>query len=173
MVERVIDAAAAEIGMDRVALRRLNMVKPEAMPYVSAMKQTYDSGDFNRVLDAAMAKMDWANFETRRAASAAKGKKRGIGMAYYLEATGGSPSERAEIRFADDGFVDVFVGTQSTGQGHETAYVMLTADQLGDRWRQDPHPSGATRIRSRPAAARAAHAACIPRARPSLSPLPV
>ncbi len=52
-------------------------------------------------------------------------------MAYYLEATGGSPTERAEIRFAEDGFVDVFVGTQSTGQGHETAYVMLTADQLG------------------------------------------
>jgi carbon-monoxide dehydrogenase large subunit len=131
VVERVIDAAAAEIGMDRVALRRLNMVKPDAMPYVSAMKQKYDSGDFHRVLDVAMAKMDWANFEGRRAASAAQGKKRGIGMAYYLEATGGSPTERAEIRFADDGFVDVFVGTQSTGQGHETAYVMLTADQLG------------------------------------------
>ncbi|WP_158742478.1 xanthine dehydrogenase family protein molybdopterin-binding subunit [Acidisphaera sp. L21] len=131
VVERMIDAAAAEIGMDRIALRRLNMVKPDAMPYISAMKQTYDSGDFNRVLDAAMAKMDWASFETRRAASAAKGKKRGIGMAYYLEATGGAPTERAEIRFADDGFVDVFVGTQSTGQGHETAYVMLTADQLG------------------------------------------
>ena len=131
VVERMIDAAAAEIGMDRVALRRLNMVKPEAMPYVSAMKQTYDSGDFNRVLDTALAKMDWSGFEARRAASAAKGKKRGIGMAYYLEATGGSPSERAEIRFSDDGFVDVYVGTQSTGQGHETAYVMLTADQLG------------------------------------------
>ncbi len=131
VVERVIDAAAREIGMDRVAIRRLNMVKPEAMPYVSAMKQTYDSGDFNRVLDAALAKMDWANFEGRRAASAAKGKKRGIGMAYYLEATGGSPTERAEIKFAADGFVDVYVGTQSTGQGHETAYVMLTADQLG------------------------------------------
>ena len=131
LVERLIDAAAAEIGMDRVALRRLNMVKPDAMPYVTAMKQTYDSGDFHRVLDTAMAKMDWAGFETRRAASAARGKKRGIGMAYYLEATGGSPTERAEIRFADDGFVDVYVGTQSTGQGHETAYVMLTADQLG------------------------------------------
>ncbi len=131
LVERLIDAAAAEIGMDRVALRRLNMVKPDAMPYVTAMKQTYDSGDFHRVLDTAMAKMDWAGFETRRTASAARGKKRGIGMAYYLEATGGSPTERAEIRFADDGFVDVYVGTQSTGQGHETAYVMLTADQLG------------------------------------------
>jgi carbon-monoxide dehydrogenase large subunit len=131
VVERVIDAAAREIGMDRVAIRRLNMVKPEAMPYLSAMKQTYDSGDFNRVLDAALAKMDWANFEGRRAASAAQGKKRGIGMAYYLEATGGAPTERAEIKFAADGFVDVYVGTQSTGQGHETAYVMLTADQLG------------------------------------------
>lgn len=131
LVERLIDAAAREIGMDRVALRRLNMVTPDAMPYVTAMKQTYDSGDFNRVLDAAMEKMDWAGFEARRTASAAKGKKRGIGMAYYLEATGGAPTERAEIRFAEDGFVDVYVGTQSSGQGHETAYVMLTADQLG------------------------------------------
>ncbi len=131
LVERLVDAAAAEIGMDRVALRRLNMVKPEAMPYVSAMKQAYDSGDFNRVLDTAVAKMDWNGFEARQAASTAQGKKRGIGMAYYMEATGGSPTERAEIRFAEDGFVDVYVGTQSTGQGHETAYVMLTADQLG------------------------------------------
>ena len=131
VVERLIDAAAAEIGMDRVAIRKLNMVKPDAMPFVSAMKQTYDSGDFIRVLDAALAKMDWDGFEGRRAASAAKGKKRGIGMAYYLEATGGAPTERAEMKFTADGFVDVYVGTQSSGQGHETAYVMLTADRLG------------------------------------------
>ncbi len=131
VVERVIDAAAAELGMDRIAIRKLNMVKPDAMPYVSAMNQLYDSGDFERVLDAALEKTDWAGFETRRAASAARGKKRGIGMSYYLEATGGAPTERAEIRFADDGFVDVFVGTQSSGQGHETAYVMLIGDQLG------------------------------------------
>ena len=131
VVERLIDAAAAEIGMDRVAIRKLNMVKPDAMPFVSAMKQTYDSGDFIRVLDAALAKIDWDGFEGRRANSAAKGKKRGIGMAYYLEATGGAPTERAEIKFAADGFVDVYVGTQSSGQGHETAYVMLTADRLG------------------------------------------
>ena len=131
VVERVIDAAAAELGMDRIAIRKLNMVKPDAMPYLSAMNQMYDSGDFERVLDAALEKTDWAGFEARRAASAARGKKRGIGMSYYLEATGGAPTERAEIRFADDGFVDVFVGTQSSGQGHETAYVMLIADQLG------------------------------------------
>ena len=131
MVERLIDAAAAEVGIDRIELRRRNMVQPEAMPYVTAMKQTYDSGDFGRVLDAALEKIDWAGFEGRRAESARRGLKRGIGMAYYLEATGGAPSERAEIRFADDGYVDVFVGTQSTGQGHETAYVQLTVDQLG------------------------------------------
>ena len=131
VVERLIDAAAAETGHDRIELRRQNMVKPGAMPYVSAMNQTYDSGDFNRVLDAAMDKMDWHNFPARRAASERRGKKRGIGMAYYLEATGGADSERAEIRFTPDGFIDVYVGTQSSGQGHETAYVQLTVDQLG------------------------------------------
>ena len=131
VVERLIDAAAAEVGIDRIELRRRNMVAPSAMPYVTAMQQTYDSGDFQRVLDAALEKMDWAGFEGRRSSSARRGMKRGIGMSYYLEATGGAPSERAEIRFADDGFVDVFVGTQSTGQGHETAYVQLTVDQLG------------------------------------------
>ena len=75
--------------------------------------------------------MDYAGFAARKAAAAARGKRRGLGLAYYLEATGGDPTERAEIRFADDGFVDVYVGTQSTGQGHETAYVQLTAAQLG------------------------------------------
>jgi len=128
---RGIDAAAHDIGMDRIEIRRLNMVPPSAMPYRSAMNQMYDSGDFQRVLDAALEKIDWAGFEGRRKAAAARGKLRGIGMGYYLEATGGAPTERAEIKFAEDGFVDVYVGTQSTGQGHETAYVQLTVDQLG------------------------------------------
>ena len=131
LVERLIDHAARDLGMDRVELRRRNMVQPSAMPFTSAMNQTYDSGDFGRVLDAALAKADWAGFEARRAEAAGRGRRRGIGMAYYLEATGGAPTERAEIRFTPDGFVDVYVGTQSTGQGHETAYVMLTADRLG------------------------------------------
>jgi carbon-monoxide dehydrogenase large subunit len=131
LVERLIDAAAREIGIDRVELRRRNMVPPEAMPYTSPMGRTYDSGDFRVVLDAALKTMDWAGFEGRRAAAAERGRHRGIGLAYYLEATGGPPTERAEIRFAEDGFVDVYVGTQSTGQGHETAYVQLTVDRLG------------------------------------------
>lgn len=131
LVERLIDTAAAEIGMDRIEIRRKNMVPASAMPYVTAMNQIYDSGEFQTVMDAALLKIDWAGFEGRRASAAARGRKRGIGMAYYLEATGGAPSERAEIRFAEDGFVDVYVGTQSTGQGHETAYVQITVDQLG------------------------------------------
>jgi carbon-monoxide dehydrogenase large subunit len=131
LVERLIDAAAANLGVDRVELRRRNMVPPSAMPHRTPVGKLYDSGDFAIVLDAALKTMKWASFEERRAAAARRGKRRGIGLAYYLEATGGSPSERAEIRFADDGFVDVFVGTQSTGQGHETAYVQLVADRLG------------------------------------------
>lgn len=131
LVERLIDTAAYDTGIDRIELRRRNMVAPAAMPYTSAMNQVYDSGDFQRVLDAALDKVDWAGFERRRAESERRGRRRGIGMAYYLEATGGADSERAEIRFTEDGFVDVYVGTQSTGQGHETAYVQLIGDRLG------------------------------------------
>jgi carbon-monoxide dehydrogenase large subunit len=131
VVERLIDNAARELGQDRAALRRQNMIPAEAMPYTTPMGKRYDSGEFAYVLDRALATADWGRFEARRAESRARGRRRGIGLAYYLEATGGDPTERAEIRFAEDGFVDVFVGTQSTGQGHETAYVMLMAEQLG------------------------------------------
>jgi carbon-monoxide dehydrogenase large subunit len=101
------------------------------MPHVSAMGQKYDSGDFTKVLDAALDAADWRGFPARQQEAVQAGKRRGIGLAYYLEATGGSDSERAEIRFSADGYVDVYVGTQSSGQGHETAYVQLTAAQLG------------------------------------------
>jgi carbon-monoxide dehydrogenase large subunit len=131
LVERLIDQAARDLKMDRIELRRRNMVSQSAMPYVTAMAQRYDSGDFARVMDAALAKIDWAGFPARRAEAAKRGKKRGIGLAYYLEATGGGPTENASVKFADDGFVDVYVGTQSTGQGHETAYAMLTSHELG------------------------------------------
>src|SRR5271166_4294796 len=131
LVERLVDAAARELGIDPVELRRRNMVLPDAMPHATPVGKNYDSGDFRIVLDAATKHMDYAGFPARRAAAAAQGKRRGLGLAYYLEATGGDPTERAEIRFADDGCVDVYVGTQSSGQGHETAYVQLTAHTLG------------------------------------------
>jgi aerobic carbon-monoxide dehydrogenase large subunit len=131
LMERLVDAAARELKIDRTELRRRNMVPQSAMPHTTPYGTTYDSGDFRMVLDAALKDMDYAGFATRRAEAAGRGKRRGIGLAYYLEATGGDPTERAEIRFADDGNVDVYVGTQSTGQGHETAYVQLTSQRLG------------------------------------------
>src|SRR5271166_5109496 len=131
LIERLVDAAARELGIDRIELRKRNMVLASAMPHATPVGKTYDTGDFPMVLDAALKGMDYAGFAARRAASAQHGKRRGIGLAYYLEVTMGDPTERAEIRFAEDGFVDVYVGTQSTGQGHETAYVQLTSQRLG------------------------------------------
>ncbi|NKE43732.1 xanthine dehydrogenase family protein molybdopterin-binding subunit [Roseomonas frigidaquae] len=131
LVERLIDATAREIGVDRIELRRRNMVKQEAMPWVSAMGQRYDSGDFSQLMDAALLKIDWDGFPARRAEAAKRGKQRGIGLAYYLEATGGAATENAKVVFAEDGLVDLYVGTQSTGQGHETAYAMMTSHELG------------------------------------------
>ncbi|MFN3462388.1 MAG: molybdopterin cofactor-binding domain-containing protein, partial [Oceanibaculum sp.] len=95
LVERLIDATAREIGIDRIELRRRNMVQQSAMPWLSAMGQRYDSGDFSQLMDAALAKIDWAGFPTRRAEAARRGKQRGIGLAYYLEATGGAATENA------------------------------------------------------------------------------
>ena len=140
IMERLIDIAAAELKVDRAELRRRNYIPSDAFPWTSAMNLVYDSGDFANTSETALKAIDWAGFETRRAASARRGLRRGIGMAYYLEATGGAPTERAEIRFAEDGFVDVYVGTQSTGQGHETAYTGIISELLG---------VGADRIRIR------------------------
>jgi carbon-monoxide dehydrogenase large subunit len=131
IMERLIDVAARELGIDRAELRRKNYIPPTAFPWTSAMGLTYDSGEFENTSNTALKAIDWAGFETRRAEAKKRGKRRGIGMAYYLEATGGAPTERAEIRFAEDGFVEVYVGTQSTGQGHETAYTQIVAEQLG------------------------------------------
>lgn len=131
VMERLIDVAARELKIDRAELRRKNYIPPTAFPWTSAMGLTYDSGEFENTSNTALKAIDWTGFESRRAEAKKRGKRRGIGMAYYLEATGGAPTERAEIRFAEDGYVDVYVGTQSTGQGHETAYTEIVAEQLG------------------------------------------
>ena len=130
LLERLVDAAARELKIDRMELRRRNMVPSSAMPHATPVGKTYDTGDFSMVLEAALQAMDYAGFAARRAASARQSKRRGIGLAYYLEVTMGDPTERAEIRFAEDGYVDVYVGTQSTGQGHETGYIQLTSQRL-------------------------------------------
>ncbi len=131
MIERLVDKAAAELGRDRIELRRQNFVPPEAMPWRGAMGLTYDSGEFAANMAEALRLADWSGFEARRKAARGRGRRRGIGLAYYLEATAAPTAEHAQIRFADGGMVEVLVGTQSTGQGHETAYTQITARQLG------------------------------------------
>ena len=101
------------------------------MPFKTAAGETYDSGEFAKVMDDALEEADWGGFAKRRAEAAGRGRRRGIGMAYYIESTMGDPQEAARIEFADDGMVNIVVGTQSNGQGHETAYAQVLNDRLG------------------------------------------
>ena len=126
-IERLIDAAAAELGIDRVALRRKNLVRPEAMPYRNAVGMSYDSGTYEANMDAAMKLADWNGFDRRREAARARGKLLGRGLANYVESSIGSPRERAEITVTPAGRVRVVIGTQPSGQGHETSFAQVIA----------------------------------------------
>ncbi len=130
-IERLMDLAAAELGVDRIELRRKNFIRPEQMPFKTAAGEVYDSGEFERVMDAALERAEWTSFPARRAEAAARGRLRGIGLCYYIESTMGDPTEHATVRFAEDGTVEVLVGTQSNGQGHETAYAQVLVERLG------------------------------------------
>jgi aerobic carbon-monoxide dehydrogenase large subunit len=131
VLERVMDRAARELGVDPFELRRRNFIRADEFPYVSATGETYDVGDFERVLGRCEGEADVAGFAARRAADAAQGRLRGLGLAYYIESILGDPSEGARIAFAEDGTVDLFVGTVSNGQGHETVYAQFLSDQTG------------------------------------------
>ncbi|WP_270934640.1 xanthine dehydrogenase family protein molybdopterin-binding subunit [Falsiroseomonas oryzae] len=144
LLERLMDVAAAEIGMDRVEFRRKNFIPVDAFPYQTPVALQYDSGNYFATLDAALQAADWKGFEARRAAAKAKGKLRGIGISTYLEACGIAPSavvgslgaraglyEVGTIRVHPTGSVTVLTGTHSHGQGHETTLAQLVADRLG------------------------------------------
>lgn len=131
LVERMVDCAARQLGLTPDEIRRRNFIPPDAMPFRTPLGNTYDSGDFARNMDDAMARARWADFPARRSEAAARGRLRGIGMSTYIESCGGGGDEGAEIRMDADGFVTILIGTQSTGQGHETAYAQIAADQLG------------------------------------------
>jgi carbon-monoxide dehydrogenase large subunit len=144
LLERLMDVAAAEIGMDRVEFRRKNFIPVDAFPYQTPVALQYDSGNYFATLDAALEAADWKGFEARRAAAKAKGKLRGIGISTYLEACGIAPSavvgslgaraglyEVGTIRVHPTGSVTVLTGTHSHGQGHETTLAQLVADRLG------------------------------------------
>ena len=131
IMERLVDEAARETGRDPVALRRRNFIPESAMPYRSPVGRLYDSGRFEAVMDAALALADWDGFAGRRAASEARGMLRGRGLSCFLECVGGLMYESADLRFAEDGGIDLVVATQSSGQGHETSFAQLVAQRLG------------------------------------------
>ncbi|HZX84275.1 MAG TPA: xanthine dehydrogenase family protein, partial [Reyranella sp.] len=124
LIERLVDKAAREIGMSPAALRELNMIAPEEMPHTTDTGVVYDSGDFASVMRTGMAAADWDGFTQRR--TNADGRMRGIGLAYYIERTGVPGKEGSVVQIGADGNVVVHVGTQSSGQGHETTYVQMT-----------------------------------------------
>jgi carbon-monoxide dehydrogenase large subunit len=130
-VERLIDYAARRLGVPPQELRRRNFIKPEAMPYQTPLGLNYDSGEFARNMDQALAAADLAGFPARRAEARARGRYRGLGHAVYIEQSGFPPDEFAELRFDPSGTLTILMGTQSSGQGHQTAYTQLAAERLG------------------------------------------
>jgi carbon-monoxide dehydrogenase large subunit len=144
VLERLADEAARSLGLDRAEIRRRNLVPVSAMPYKTPIGPTYDCGDFPRILERALAVADYAGFDARRRAAAARGRLRGIGIACYLESSGVAPSrlagalgarvglfESAEVKVDATGAVQASLGTHSHGQGHATTYAQILASRLG------------------------------------------
>jgi len=135
-MERLIETAAAETGIDRVELRRRNHIAPEAMPYKSPNGTTYDSGDFTNLLNKALALADWDGFAVRKSESRMRGKLRGRGISDYLELTGPPGREMGGIRFEADGTVTIITGTLDYGQGHASPFAQVLSTRLGIPFRQ-------------------------------------
>jgi carbon-monoxide dehydrogenase large subunit len=144
LLERIVDLAADEIGMDPAELRRRNFIPADAYPYQTPVALQYDSGDYGTTLELALKAADYAAFEGRRREALARGKLRGIGIATYIEACGIAPSavvgslgaraglyESAAVRVHPTGSVSILTGSHSHGQGHETTFSQLVADRLG------------------------------------------
>jgi carbon-monoxide dehydrogenase large subunit len=129
-LERLIDTAAARLGVDRIELRRKNLIMPQAMPYRNAVGMTYDSGRYEENMDWALDIADWNGFEKRRRQAVKQGKLLGRGLANYVESSIGAPNEQARITVRPEGRVDVVIGTQPSGQGHETSFAQVMSDLL-------------------------------------------
>ena len=130
-MERLVDAAARELGIDPVALRRRNQIPPAMLPYDAPSGLQYDSGDFPALLDRALAAADWDGFAARAATSAARGRVRGRGIGQYLEVTAPASAEMGGIRFEPDGTVTIVTGTLDHGQGHAAPFAQVLASRLG------------------------------------------
>ena len=137
-MERLIDTAAREMGIDRIELRRRNHISPDAMPYKAPSGMAYDSGEFGAILDETLALCDWDGFDARKADSKARGKLRGRGIGSYLEVTAPPGKEYGGIRFEADGTVTMLSGTLDYGQGHASSFAQVLTQKLGipfDRFR--------------------------------------
>jgi len=131
VMERLIDLAARELGLDRVALRRKNLVTEKEMPYKNAFGVKYDNGDYVGGMDMALKLGDWTGFKKRRAEARKRGKYRGIGVGNYVDISTGVPREKAEITVLPDNTVELIIGIVSQGQGHETSFAQLICEWLG------------------------------------------
>ena len=129
-IERLVDTAAAQLGVDRIQLRRKNLVPPKAMPYRNSVGMLYDSGHYAENMDWAMDIADWKGFAARRREAKRRGKLLGRGLANYVESSIGAPREQARIKVQPEGRVDVVIGTQPSGQGHETSFAQVISDLL-------------------------------------------
>jgi aerobic carbon-monoxide dehydrogenase large subunit len=141
-LERVVDEAARVSGIDRIALRRRNLIKPSAMPYKTAVGTTYDSGDFAPMLDQALALADYEGFQKRRREAKKRGKYRGFGVCCGLEHSGGAPLETALLTFPGNDTLQLSLNVQNTGQGHATVFSRLAAERLGIAADKIPHRHG-------------------------------
>lgn len=160
-IERLVDYAAHEHGFDAIALRRKNFIPRAAMPYQTPNAGAYDSGDFEAVMDDALARADWKGFAARRARSKRAGRLRGIGIATYLEAGGGGAAPKDEVAagFDANGGITLYAVTQSSGQGHETVFPQIVAGVLGidvQRIRFHPRPPAADLVGNGTGGSRAA-----------------
>lgn len=131
LLERLVDAAARDLGLSPVEIRRRNFIRPQDLPHATPTGLTYDSGDFAATLEQALDLADWPGAERRKAEAEAAGKLLGIGLATHIATVGGMNDEHARLRLDGDGGVTLYIGTQSSGQGHETAYAQLASERLG------------------------------------------
>lgn len=131
LMERLVEAAARDLGVDSVELRRRNLIRPDELPFAAASGLAYDSGDFPRVLDRALEAADWDGFPARRAESEARGRRRGRGLACYLEVTAPAGKEMGGIALTSDGRAVIVTGTLDYGQGHATPFAQVLSARLG------------------------------------------
>src|SRR3954451_12469165 len=131
MLERLVDAAARVSGIDRLELRRRNLIRPNRMPYRTPVGTSYDSGDFPALFETALECADLAHFKQRTEAAQRAGRRRGLGVACFLEIAGGQPGEGASLAFPGDSRLLLAIGVQASGQGHRTLYRRLAAERLG------------------------------------------